>query len=195
MADDSNEDEVVLYRVRHGSSSYIVLPAEAGAVPGHEMLERTRSQVDEEHAGFLRDRVAEDDDIRDLFHSGRAVKHRLPSFMKTGEELPIRSEGLSTAQAQALLGKFGRNEIGEPTKPDWKLFVEQFTAPMPIGLWIAIVIELALQNWIDACILFALQMTNGIVAFTEAKKAGDAIAALKGSLKPSIPIINAFRFH
>ena len=83
----------------------------------------------------------------------------------------------------------GRNELAEKTKPTWRLFCEQFVEPMPCVIWVAIAIELGLAikygtAWPDFGVLMGLQAINGTVSFYEANKAGNAIAALKASLKP-----------
>lgn len=41
----------------------------------------------------------------------------------------------------------------------------QLYQPMPIMIWIAIIIELALQNWIDAGILLAIQFINAFLGW------------------------------
>lgn len=51
-------------------------------------------------------------------------------------------------------------------------------------IWVVIVVEAALMNWVDMGILIALQAINGFVGFYETIKAGNAVAALKASLKP-----------
>lgn len=51
-------------------------------------------------------------------------------------------------------------------------------------IWIAIIIEAIELNWLDFMVLLALQILNGTVGFIEDMKAGDAVAALKNSLKP-----------
>ena len=60
---------------------------------------------------------------------------------------------------------------------------------MPCVIWVAVVVELALaikygKAWPDVAVLLALQFINGTVSFVEANKAGNAVAALKASLKP-----------
>lgn len=55
---------------------------------------------------------------------------------------------------------------------------------MPAALWVAIIIEFALENWPDGAILFAIQIANATIGWYETIKAGDAVAALKNSLKP-----------
>ncbi|GKY97130.1 hypothetical protein MPSEU_000671400 [Mayamaea pseudoterrestris] len=56
---------------------------------------------------------------------------------------------------------------------------------MPIMIWIAIIIEIGIQKYLDMAILLAIQFTNAGISFYESNKAGNAIAALKGSLKPT----------
>ena len=93
--------------------------------------------------------------------------------------------GFNDAEAAALLEKFGRNMLPEKIVPKWKLFLDQFRAPMPIMIWIAIVIEAAITNWLDMGILLVIQFTNASISFYELNKAGNAVAALKNSLKPN----------
>ena len=79
----------------------------------------------------------------------------------------------------------GRNELQEKNKSKLMLFLEQLYAPMPCMIWCAIIIEAAIQDWLDFGILLALQLINASVSFYEAAKAGDAVAGLKAALKPS----------
>jgi H+-transporting ATPase len=101
------------------------------------------------------------------------------------DDFNYSTEGLSSAKAAELLEQYGRNELPEQVDPKWLLFLRQFWAPMPIMIWIAILIELAIQNYLDMGILLAIQFTNASISFYETTKAGDAVAALKSSLKPS----------
>eukprot|EP00401_Gymnodinium_catenatum_P003155 CAMPEP_0117607676 /NCGR_PEP_ID=MMETSP0784-20121206/80403_1 /TAXON_ID=39447 /ORGANISM="" /LENGTH=914 /DNA_ID=CAMNT_0005410901 /DNA_START=35 /DNA_END=2779 /DNA_ORIENTATION=- len=94
------------------------------------------------------------------------------------------SKGLTTSEAEQLLAKFGRNELEEHTKPKWLIFLEQLKEPMPIMIWIAAFTEAAIYNWPDMGILLAIQFINASISFYEITKAGDAVAALKKSLKP-----------
>lgn len=55
---------------------------------------------------------------------------------------------------------------------------------MPIMIWIAALTEAAISNWPDMSILLAIQFINAGLGFYEVVKAGDAVAALKKSLKP-----------
>jgi H+-transporting ATPase len=103
------------------------------------------------------------------------------------EEPPIElnHEGLTTAKAEELLQIHGPNELPEKVTPKWLIFLQQFWAPMPIMIWIAIIIEAAITNFLDMAILLFIQFTNASISFYETTKAGDAVAALKSSLKPT----------
>eukprot|EP00804_Cyclotella_cryptica_P010572 CCRYP_019860-RC/>CCRYP_019860-RC protein AED:0.09 eAED:0.09 QI:721/1/1/1/1/0.77/9/1142/738 len=92
--------------------------------------------------------------------------------------------GLTSAEAAKLLEEYGKNELPEKATPKWLLFLQQFYAPMPIMIWLAIIIEISIQNYIDMGILLLIQFTNASISFYELNKAGNAVAALKSSLKP-----------
>jgi len=55
---------------------------------------------------------------------------------------------------------------------------------MPLMIWVCIIIEMGIQNWLDAGILLIIQMVNATLGWYETVKAADAVAALKASLKP-----------
>ena len=55
---------------------------------------------------------------------------------------------------------------------------------MPIMLWIASLIELIIGNYPDMAILLGIQFINAAISFYETTKAGNAVKALKASLKP-----------
>jgi len=96
-----------------------------------------------------------------------------------------KSEGLTTAQAHELFKKFGPNQLPEKTKPKWRQFCEILWQPLPLMIWAAAVVELGIENFIDAGILIAINLLNASLSYYETSKAGDAIAALKKSLKPT----------
>lgn len=61
-------------------------------------------------------------------------------------------------EADALLKQWGRNELVEKRTPSWMVFLQQLYQPMPIMIWIAIVIEAAIENWLDMGILLLIQV-------------------------------------
>lgn len=92
------------------------------------------------------------------------------------------AEGFSSAEAAQRLLRYGRNELPEKHVPKWYLYVSQLWQPMPIMIWIAIVIEAGIQNFIDMAILLFIQFANATIGYSEIVKAGDAVAALKRSI-------------
>jgi H+-transporting ATPase len=96
----------------------------------------------------------------------------------------VFSHGISSQDSNLLLEKYGRNELPEKVIPKWYIFVSQLWQPMPIMIWIAATIEAAILNWIDMSVLLFIQFANASIGFYEITKAGDAVAALKKSLKP-----------
>ncbi|CAE7783548.1 H1B, partial [Symbiodinium microadriaticum] len=55
---------------------------------------------------------------------------------------------------------------------------------MPLMIWAAAIVEGAIQGYPDMAILLVIQFVNASIAFYEITKAGDAVAALRASLKP-----------
>lgn len=98
------------------------------------------------------------------------------------------SHGLTSKEAEERLKKYGRNELPEKVVPLWYIFVSLLWQPMPIMIWIAVIIEAAIDNWTDMAILLFIQFANASIAFYETTKAADAVAALKKSLKPEATV-------
>lgn len=92
--------------------------------------------------------------------------------------------GLTEDEAAKRLEKYGRNELPEKIVPKWYIFVSQLWQPMPCMIWIAALVEAGIQNWLDMSILLFIQFANASIGYYEITKAGDAVAALKKSLKP-----------
>eukprot|EP00239_Pterosperma_sp_CCMP1384_P003511 CAMPEP_0197850936 /NCGR_PEP_ID=MMETSP1438-20131217/16822_1 /TAXON_ID=1461541 /ORGANISM="Pterosperma sp., Strain CCMP1384" /LENGTH=913 /DNA_ID=CAMNT_0043464361 /DNA_START=162 /DNA_END=2903 /DNA_ORIENTATION=- len=104
------------------------------------------------------------------------------SLLNTGED------GLDSNEWRRRLSEFGRNELEEKTKSKWTILLGHFTGPMPCMIWTAIFIEALIQDWPNFWVLLVLQVVNGLVGFHEDSKAGDAVAALKASLKPEAQV-------
>jgi H+-transporting ATPase len=104
------------------------------------------------------------------------------------DDFILNFDGLTSEEAEELLKLYGPNCLPEKVTPKWLIFLQQLTPPMPIMIWLAIIIELAIQNWIDAGILIFIQFANASISFYETTKAADAVAALKSSLKPTATV-------
>lgn len=93
------------------------------------------------------------------------------------------SHGLTSAEAANQLKIFGPNELPEKVVPKWYIFVSQLWQPMPVMIWIASIVEAAIENYTDMGILLFIQFANASIGYYEITKAGDAVAALKSQLQ------------
>jgi E1-E2 ATPase/Cation transporter/ATPase, N-terminus len=100
----------------------------------------------------------------------------------------FNSDGLSSAEAAMRLSRYGRNALPDPHDPQWRIFVRKLLAPTPMVLWLTIALELAIDNYYDMAFLLVIQMVNATIGFHETNQAGDAVAALKGALKPTATV-------
>lgn len=102
---------------------------------------------------------------------------------QTEEVFPYTSHhGLTTEEALRILEIEGYNEIPEKSVPGWYIFLMLLIQPMPLMIWLAIIIEAAIGNYIDMAILLFIQFANAGIAFYETTKAEDAVKALKKDL-------------
>ena len=92
--------------------------------------------------------------------------------------------GLSSSEAASKFAHFGPNALEEKNESLFLKFCSYFWGPMPIMIWLAIIVEVISGSWPDVSVLCVLQTINGLVGFVEEKNAGDAVAALKNSLTP-----------
>lgn len=99
------------------------------------------------------------------------------------------STGLTTAEAQQRLQRYGPNEIAERHRNPVLEFLGYFWAPIPWMIEVALALSLAAQHWTDAAIIGVLLAMNGLVAFFEEHQAANAIAALKQRLASSARVL------
>mmetsp|Transcript_817 Transcript_817/g.2967 ORF Transcript_817/g.2967 Transcript_817/m.2967 type:complete len:947 (+) Transcript_817:83-2923(+) len=105
--------------------------------------------------------------------------------------------GLTSEEVEKRLAKFGLNKLPEKETNMWVKLGLEFLQPMALVLWFAIGVEIveasvepAAADFIgDAIVLFVLQLLNVLVGFVEELKAGEAIKALKDSLRPEAHVI------
>jgi len=93
------------------------------------------------------------------------------------------SHGISSAEAAYRLARYGPNELPEVIIPKWYIFVQQLWQPMPIMIWVAVIIEAALKHPDDCGVLLFIQFFNATLGYKEITSAGDAVAALKKTLQ------------
>ena len=103
--------------------------------------------------------------------------------------------GLTEEEAARRLELFGPNQLSVKEDNMWLKLALEFVQPMPMMIWAAILIESietyihqSMDGLVDVIVLVVLQLLNVLVGFIEEMKAGDAIAALRESLKPEATV-------
>ncbi|OSS41917.1 Lead, cadmium, zinc and mercury transporting ATPase Copper-translocating P-type ATPase [Desulfurella amilsii] len=106
------------------------------------------------------------------------------------------SQGLSSAEAQARLIKFGPNQLPpSPPKPWWRRFLDQFRNPL-----IAILVLAAFLSWllgypVDSAVIWAVILINTILGFVQEYRAENAVAALQSLLDPHVSVLRDGRWE
>jgi len=108
--------------------------------------------------------------------------------LEDGSKFQINTTGFTSTESAVLLQQWGKNELEEKKTPSWLVFVKQLYFPMPIMIWAAIAFEIAIQDWLDVAVLLFLQLGNATLSWYEETKSGDAVAALRKSLKPKATV-------
>ncbi|HEX9085947.1 MAG TPA: cation-translocating P-type ATPase [Arthrobacter sp.] len=95
--------------------------------------------------------------------------------------------GLDSDEAERRLGRYGANELrSAPPVPLWRKILRQFQDPLIYLLLAAIAISVlawavegAAGVPIDACVIAAVVLFNGVLGFVQENKAESAVAALR----------------
>jgi H+-transporting ATPase len=98
------------------------------------------------------------------------------------KQLDASTDGLSGAEVQHRLEKYGYNEIEEEKANPILKFLSYFWGPIPIMIVIAAILSAVLRHWPDVGVILALLIMNAVVGFREEYQADSAIAALKKKL-------------
>ena len=103
----------------------------------------------------------------------------IPDLFK---DLSSSERGLSGAEAEDRLKRYGENLIQEPHVNPLRKFLGYFWGPIPWMIEVAAVLSLLVRHWVDFCIIVALLIFNAVVGFWQEYQSGNAIEALKKSL-------------
>src|SRR5271166_5255503 len=98
------------------------------------------------------------------------------------KKLASSPDGLSQAEAQKRLTRYGPNEIEEKKTNELLKFLSYFWGPIPWMIEVAVVLSGIVRHWPDFFIILLLLVANATVGFWEEHQAGNAIEALKAKL-------------
>jgi Ca2+-transporting ATPase len=105
------------------------------------------------------------------------------SPQKVLEQLDSRPSGLTAAEAQQRLERYGRNEITEEGKvTKWEIFLRQFRSVLIFILLIAAVLSILVGEYLDFLAILLILIFNAILGFLQEWQAERAIEALKQML-------------
>lgn len=100
------------------------------------------------------------------------------------------SDGLSSEQVVERQQKYGLNELTEQEGVGpLKRFLMQFHQPLVYILLAAVAVTMALEEWVDSVVIFAVVLLNAIIGFVQEAKALQAINALSSSLPTNATVI------
>ncbi|OIQ88267.1 calcium-transporting ATPase 1 [mine drainage metagenome] len=94
-----------------------------------------------------------------------------------------RAHGLSAAQAQQRVQRFGPNAIAETPVPWWRQLVARLWGPVPWMLEAVIALQLLLGRVQEAVVITFLLVFNAIAAWLQERRAQDALALLRRRLQ------------
>jgi H+-transporting ATPase len=97
-------------------------------------------------------------------------------------KLESSDKGLTQAEADKRLAKYGPNEIEEKKTNLLLKFLSYFWGPIPWMIEVAVILSGVVRHWPDFFIILVLLLANAVVGFWEEKEAGNAIEALKAKL-------------
>ena len=115
--------------------------------------------------------------------------HRLSAEKVLNNHETSPQQGLSTSDATRLLSLHGPNELIEKGKKKaWRILLAQVKEVMILILLAAVVVSAALQEYIDAVVIFVIVLLNTILGFWQEYKAENAMAALKKMTVPNVRV-------
>jgi P-type Ca2+ transporter type 2C len=104
------------------------------------------------------------------------------------------ADGLSHPQVEQRRARHGKNVLRQvPRAPWWRRFAGQF---VDLVIWILItaaIISGVLGEWVDAAVILAIVLLNGILGFIQEEKAERALAALQKLAAPQAKVIRGGR--
>jgi len=106
--------------------------------------------------------------------------HSLSAEKVLANNKTSQKQGLSTSEAARRLSEHGPNELVEKGKKKaWRILLAQVKEVMILILLAAVIISVALQEYVDAIVIFVIVVLNTILGFWQEFKAENAMAALK----------------
>ena len=99
------------------------------------------------------------------------------------------AQGLSDAEFQTRLEKFGTNELVERGgRTRWQILVEQLTGILTLVLFGAALVSIFLHEYIDAIVILIIVVLNALLGYSQEYRAEKSMAALKRMATPLVRV-------
>ena len=106
----------------------------------------------------------------------QAIEHSL-------QQLDSTAAGLDSEQAAARLQAHGLNQLPQPRGlSPWRRFLLQFHNLLIYVLLAAMLMTLAMGEWLDSAVIFAVVLINAVIGFIQEGKAEQAMRAIQSLL-------------
>ena len=96
---------------------------------------------------------------------------------------PMPSVGLTSAEAEVRLERYGPNSVPELRPHPLLLLVRRLSGPVPWMLELTLALQLALGKRTDAAVIAALLLLNAVLGFAQESRARSALALLRARLQ------------
>ena len=140
--------------------------------------------------------------VKDALQDLSVTWHAISTEEVLSQLNTIKTEGLTTEEAERRLKLHGPNQLQEKPRPTFfKLLFDQLKSFVIILLIVASIISAILGEWVDAGAIILIVVLNAVLGVVQESKAEEALAALKKMAAPeahgirdgkrvSIPAIN-----
>ncbi|OTB07936.1 hypothetical protein M426DRAFT_8151 [Hypoxylon sp. CI-4A] len=91
-------------------------------------------------------------------------------------------DGLSSMEVERRRKFSGWNELSSEKENMILKFIGFFRGPVLYVMEVAVIIALAMEDWLDAGIIIGILLLNAIVGWYQEKQAADVVASLKGDI-------------
>ena len=108
---------------------------------------------------------------------------------EVAEALSTSEAGLTSAEAQARLAKYGYNEIKFKKRSALVRFLLQFRNALIYLLLAAALVTAILQHWTDTAVILLVVIGNAIIGFVQEGKAEASMEALTKMLVPDCTVL------
>lgn len=105
-------------------------------------------------------------------------------------EVPV--DGLNAEQVSRRLKEYGANVLtGSKPRPMWVRLLAQFNNTLIYVLMVAVLVTAVLGHWLDAGVIFAVVLFQGIIGFIQEGRAEQALVAIRHLLAPRAMVMRA----